>query len=49
MPNDSNLNKRIVRVVITTQDDASIFIKICKPKFPEYYLHNETEVAVNFS
>jgi hypothetical protein len=49
MPNDSNFHKRIVRVVITTQDDASIFIKICKPKFPEYYLHNDTEVGVHFS
>lgn len=46
MPNENNYNKRIVRVTISTQDDATIFIKICKPKFPEYYIYNDTEMPI---
>ena len=49
MPNEINFHKRIVRVVITTQDDATIFIKICKPTFPEYYIFNDTELPIEFS
>lgn len=48
LPNDNNFGKRILRVVISTQDDATIFVKICKPKFPEYYIHNDTEVGIEF-
>ena len=46
MPNENNYNKRIVRVTISTQDDATIFIKISKPKFPEYYIHNDTDIPI---
>lgn len=48
-PNDNNFFKRILRVTVSTQDDATIFIKICKPKFPEYYIYNDTEVAWSFA
>ncbi len=47
MPNENNYNKRIVRVTISTQDDATIFIKICKPKFPEYYIFNDTDIPID--
>lgn len=49
MPSETNYNKRIVRVTINTQDDATIFIKICKPKFPEYYIYNNTEIGIVFN
>lgn len=48
MPNENNYFKRLLRVIVTTQDDATIFIKICKPKFPEYYIYNDTESSIEF-
>ena len=49
LPNEANFNKRIVRVTISTQDDATIFVIISKPKFPEYYIFNDTDVSIEYS
>jgi len=34
---------------VNTQDDATIFIKVCKPKFPEYYIFNDTAIPIVFN
>lgn len=47
-PNENNYFRRILRVIVNTQDDATIFVKICRPKFPEYYIFNDTTVPVQF-
>ena len=49
LPTDKNYHKRIVRVTINTSDDATIFVIISKPKYPEYYLSNHTEVNIEFT
>lgn len=49
LPNENNFNKRFVRVTISTQDDATIFVIITKPKYPEYYIFNNTEVPIEYN
>ena len=48
MPSHLNYGKRFLRVSVNTQDDATIFVIVSKPKFPEYFIHNNTDVEIEF-
>jgi len=39
-PSEINEFRRFVRVIITTQDEATLFIMLCDPNMPEYRIHN---------
>jgi hypothetical protein len=39
-PSEINEFRRFVRVIITTQDEATLFIMFCDPNMPEYRIHN---------
>jgi hypothetical protein len=47
-PQQDNGNRRFVRVVVTTQDDATIFIMLCDPHMPEYEIHNQTHAKIEY-
>ena len=49
MPNESNNQKRFLRVSVNTLDEATLFVVISKPKFPEYYIHNDTDDEIAYS
>lgn len=38
--------RRFVRVIITTQDEATLFIVLCDPNMPEYRISNMTSKKV---
>ena len=39
-PSKVNGYRRFIRVIITTQDEATLFIMLCDPNMPEYRIHN---------
>lgn len=41
-PSEANNMMKCVRVVVTTQDDASLFVYFQNPEMPEYSINNAT-------
>jgi hypothetical protein len=39
-PSEINEYRRFIRVIITTKDEATLFIMLCDPNMPEYRIHN---------
>jgi hypothetical protein len=48
-PQDSNLYRRFVRVIITTSDDTTLFIMLFDPNMPEFKVINHAPVELKFS
>ena len=47
-PQEANNFHRYVRISISTENDATLFICFLRPKFPEYYIYNSTDNPVVF-
>ena len=47
-PNAQNDDRRFVRVVITTKDDATIFVMLCDPSKPEFRLKNNSATVIEY-
>jgi hypothetical protein len=45
-PSELNEGRRFIRVIITTQDEATLFIMLCDPNMPEYRINNYTSRTV---
>lgn len=45
MPDKSNGFKRFIRVVVTTQDEATLLVVFSNPLVPEYAIQNKTKEA----
>lgn len=47
MPHIENANRRFVRVVVTTKDEASLLVVLSDPLVPEYSVQNKSERAIS--
>ena len=46
MPKPENYYQRLVRVMVTTQNDATILVVLSNPAYPEYEIVNKTGVEI---
>lgn len=45
-PSQLNHFRRFIRVIVTTQDEATLFVMLCNPNMPEYRVNNFTNKKV---
>lgn len=46
MPHKENSQRRFVRVVITTKDEATLLVVFSDPLVPEYSIQNKSDLDV---
>jgi hypothetical protein len=49
LPSYQNGHARFVRVIVTTQNDASILVVLTNPLVPEYEIQNKTKVKIEYA
>ena len=49
MPSHINGFMRFIRVIVTSQNDASILIVITNPQYPEYEIKNQSDVDIELA
>jgi len=49
LPSYHNGHKRFVRVIVTTQNDASILVVLTNPQVPDYEIQNKTNDGIEIA